>query len=620
MSTIKNFGLAGIGTDVQFGKGGPRLIQTGGVFSVKNATAASLVALEVAAPTADAHAATRLFVNNGLSATRTGAGLNTTTGVYTANGTANYLAAATSIHDATQRLDTALKNVSIELDTTQTGAGLGATGTYTAPGTSNYLSSASSLKDADTKLDTAIYNVQTELDTVEAAAGFTAAGALPAWSGTNYITNTTTLVGAVTTLDTTLKSANDAIAAIGNAFNYVGTLAGGANTGTAYDLSTLPAAGKNAGDYYKVSSAGYFKDTSAGGTYYANVGDGLVKNTTADGWDKIDNTDSTVAGTANRIAVTGSPDTGYTVDVDSAYVGQTSITTLGSIATGTWNATTIGVNRGGTGLTTYAVGDILYASGTSTLAKLAKGTAKQILRMNTGATAPEYANLIATDVAFSDAGFTATNVSAALIELDAQITSMTSDAIQSTDTKTAISVNDTTGIMFYDEVSAAKTEILRLTGSTTSATLTAQGSGANINIVLDPKGTGIVDVSAARVANVANATAATDALPFGQSKAIHTSYAVADITEANANVSIGPVNGVVLRVIVYLSAAFSGGSTLTVGYSGSQSALVAATEIEHTAAGIYVINNVTVINQTILAYITGTGSGAGKVIVEYLAT
>ena len=33
--------------------------------------------------------------------------------------------------------------------------------------------------------------------------------------------------------------------------------------------------------------------------------------------------------------------------------GKPSITTLGTIATGTWNATTIDVNKGGTGATTY---------------------------------------------------------------------------------------------------------------------------------------------------------------------------------------------------------------------------------------------------------------------------
>lgn len=52
-------------------------------------------------------------------------------------------------------------------------------------------------------------------------------------------------------------------------------------------------------------------------------------------------------GTANRISVSGSG-----VDIASTYVGQTSITTLGTIATGTWNASTIGLTKGGTGATT----------------------------------------------------------------------------------------------------------------------------------------------------------------------------------------------------------------------------------------------------------------------------
>lgn len=39
------------------------------------------------------------------------------------------------------------------------------------------------------------------------------------------------------------------------------------------------------------------------------------------------------------------------IDIDPDYVGQTSITTLGDIGTGTWNAATIAVTRGGTGAT-----------------------------------------------------------------------------------------------------------------------------------------------------------------------------------------------------------------------------------------------------------------------------
>lgn len=70
--------------------------------------------------------------------------------------------------------------------------------------------------------------------------------------------------------------------------------------------------------------------------------------TAGNGLTKTGNT-LAVGGTANRITV-GST----TVDIASTYVGQTSITTLGTITTGTWQGTTIAVNQGGTGATTAA--------------------------------------------------------------------------------------------------------------------------------------------------------------------------------------------------------------------------------------------------------------------------
>jgi hypothetical protein len=53
-------------------------------------------------------------------------------------------------------------------------------------------------------------------------------------------------------------------------------------------------------------------------------------------------------------------------------------------------STPVSVANGGTGLTSYAIGDIIYASGATTLSKLAIGTANQQLRVNAGATALEY--------------------------------------------------------------------------------------------------------------------------------------------------------------------------------------------------------------------------------------
>jgi hypothetical protein len=53
-----------------------------------------------------------------------------------------------------------------------------------------------------------------------------------------------------------------------------------------------------------------------------------------------------VAGTSDRISVTSDA-----IDIASTYVGQSSITTLGTIVTGTWNGTTIAIANGGTGST-----------------------------------------------------------------------------------------------------------------------------------------------------------------------------------------------------------------------------------------------------------------------------
>lgn len=52
-------------------------------------------------------------------------------------------------------------------------------------------------------------------------------------------------------------------------------------------------------------------------------------------------------------------------------VVSSSLTGVGTITTGTWSATTIAVDKGGTGLTSYTIGDIIYASASTTLSALA---------------------------------------------------------------------------------------------------------------------------------------------------------------------------------------------------------------------------------------------------------
>jgi hypothetical protein len=89
------------------------------------------------------------------------------------------------------------------------------------------------------------------------------------------------------------------------------------------------------------------------------------------------------------------------IDSKSATAGNTSLVTLGTVTTGTWNATTIATTKGGTGLTGFTAGDMIYASATDTLAKLAKGSANQVMYMNDAGTAPEW-RTAAAGAAFSE--------------------------------------------------------------------------------------------------------------------------------------------------------------------------------------------------------------------------
>ena len=79
-----------------------------------------------------------------------------------------------------------------------------------------------------------------------------------------------------------------------------------------------------------------------------------------DGLTKSGNT-LNVGGTTNRISISADA-----VDISASYVGQATITTLGTIATGTWQGTVVGPTYGGTGVnngsnTLTLAGNVSYA-------------------------------------------------------------------------------------------------------------------------------------------------------------------------------------------------------------------------------------------------------------------
>ena len=121
----------------------------------------------------------------------------------------------------------------------------------------------------------------------------------------------------------------------------------------------------NADNGYVLSTNGAITLGTTGITFEQFSGAGQIS--AGNGLTKTGNTID-VVGTADKITVSSNA-----ITIASGYVGQTSITTLGTIATGVWNGTAIAVGSGGTGLSSIAKGSVLVANSANTLSALDGG-------------------------------------------------------------------------------------------------------------------------------------------------------------------------------------------------------------------------------------------------------
>jgi hypothetical protein len=155
--------------------------------------------------------------------------------------------------------------------------------------------------------------------------------------------------------------------ATNNAVNFptgaTGTVLLGQGLGTApiYSTATFPTTAGSSGNVLTSDGTNWSSSAPAGGGV------------------------SSVTGTANRITSSG----GATpvIDISASYVGQSSITTLGTIASGTWNGSVIGLAYGGTNANlTASNGGIFYSTATAGAVLAGTATAGQVLRSGASTT------------------------------------------------------------------------------------------------------------------------------------------------------------------------------------------------------------------------------------------
>lgn len=201
--------------------------------------------------------------------------------------------------------------------------------------------------------------------------------------------NITLSGGAPSTLDGITLAANDRVlvknqtTASQNGIYVVTTLGTGAN-GTwtrAGDADNSPSGEVEAGLYVYVEEG----TTNGSTSFVLSTANPITLGTTSLTFTKFSGTGQLTAGTGISIS-------GNSISVASNYAGGSSIATLGTVTTGTWSATNIGLNKGGTNAAlTAANGGIVYSTA-SAMAITSAGTAGQAL-LSGGAGAPTWGTL-----------------------------------------------------------------------------------------------------------------------------------------------------------------------------------------------------------------------------------
>ena len=205
----------------------------------------------------------------------------------------------------------------------------------------------------------------------------------------------------------------------------------------------------------------------------------------------------TINGTSGKIdtSISGSD---ISITIDAGYLGQSSITTLGTISTGTWHGSVIGTTYGGTGLNTSGAtdGQLLIGNGVSgfTLATITAGTG---ISVTNGAGSITVANTGVTTFSGGTTGLTPSTATPGDIVLGGTLVVANGGTGQVSFTSGEILYgNGTSALATSSNFSFDGTSTLTLSGANSLAIDGANGSitagATNGDITLNPNGTGVV--------------------------------------------------------------------------------------------------------------------------------
>ena len=345
----------------------------------------------VPTPTANTHAATKAYVDGAVSAVSgsiTVAGDSGSSQTVSLNDTLT-ISGGTGLSSVASATDT----LTINLDSTSVTAGsygnantiatftVDAQGRLTAAGNSavSILSTqvsdfAEAVQDAANTFVIAGTGITKSYDDVANTLTITNAGVVSIAGTSNEITVSGTGTGPYTGA-VTIGLPDDVT--IGNTLTVTGDLVVNGNT-TTLNTATLVVEDKN----IVLANVSTPTDTTADGAGISVLG------ATTKTFNWVDATDAwTSSENLNLLAGKVFEINGTSVLSNTTLgsgVVNSSLTSVGTIATGVWNGTTVGAGYGGTGFNTYTTGDLIYSSASNTLSKLGIGTSGQFLKVVAG--------------------------------------------------------------------------------------------------------------------------------------------------------------------------------------------------------------------------------------------